>query len=81
MPQAADVLDLATARLAGAPMTDGAVWGLGRAALRTAAPALLDVLALRATRGRWRAAEVAQSLQRVRDVGTVRQAGDSRDAV
>jgi hypothetical protein len=63
MPQAADVLDLATARLAGAPMTDGAVWGLGRAALRTAAPALLDVLALRATRGRWRASEVAQRLR------------------
>lgn len=63
MPQRADVLDLAVARLAGRPMTDGAVFGLGRAALRTSAPKLLDVLALRATHGAMLAADVAQALR------------------
>lgn len=63
MPPAADVLDLAEARLAAAPMTTEAVWGLGRAALRTSAPKLLDVLALRATDGRLLAADVADHLR------------------
>lgn len=63
MPQRADVLDLAVARLAGRPMTDGAVFGLGRAALRTSAPGLLDVLALRATEGAMLAADVAHALR------------------
>lgn len=63
MPQATDVLDLAVARLATRPMTDGAVWGLGRAALRTAAPKLLDVLALRASHGALDADALADRLR------------------
>lgn len=64
MPHVAEVVDLAVARLASLPLADSGVWGLGRAALRTATPKLLDVLALRATEGAMVADEVAEVLRR-----------------
>lgn len=56
------VVDVAVSRLAARPLGVSGIHGLGRAALRTGAPKLLDVLALRASDGFADAATVAVAL-------------------
>lgn len=62
MPSRVPVLDLAVARLAARDLATGEIHGLARAALRTGAPKLLDVLALRASDGYAAAAALAAHL-------------------
>lgn len=62
MPTRVPVLDVAVARLAARELALGEIHGLARAALRTGAPKLLDVLALRASDGYAAAADLAAHL-------------------
>ena len=56
------VVDVAVSRLAARELPVGGIHGLARAALRTGAPALLDVLALRASNGYADSATLAAAL-------------------